>query len=70
MTRELLTLGYGMSPVRFYEAEALRIHELLDGAGVPRTVAGGMPLSISQRVEEFLRMARVGRTAPTEKEDS
>lgn len=59
-----------VNSVQLYKAEALRIHELLDGAGVPRTVAGGEPLSMSQRVEEFLRMTRVGRTASTEKEDS
>ena len=45
-------------PVAFYTAEANRIHELLDKAGVPRT-AGGEPMSLSQRVEEALRLFRV-----------
>lgn len=44
----------------FYMAEALRIHALLDRAGVPRT-SGGEPMSMSQRVEEAMLMLRLPR---------
>ena len=52
-----------MSPVEFYTAEAARIHELLDAAGVPRTYASE-PLSLSQRVEEALKLLRARSRQP------
>lgn len=47
--------------VQLYTAEALEVHRLLDEAGVPRT-ADTLPLSMSQRVAEALRlMGLMGR---------
>lgn len=44
--------------IDLYIKEVNRIHELLDGAGVPRT-ADQLPMSAAQRVEEALRLFRV-----------
>lgn len=40
--------------VGLYTAEALRVHELLDGAGVPRSQMDEPALSMSQRLELLL----------------
>ena len=41
--------------LKLYAAEALRVHELLDAQGVPRT-HDGEPLSMSQRVEHATQL--------------